>query len=201
MKPVLVSLALVLLAPVLADAVPSAPAATGAVARDAPRPATAGGYARVLIDKPVQTSFALLTDVGRWPQINPGLTQAVTPEGIALDVGARFYESRHSPVAGIEDWINEWQVEQYVPNHSLVISSDDNFSRLPVHSRITYTFTAQGPGSTLLERSVELSLDLATLEGAGKAETEALYRTLGGQWETAARLKHYVESQPDPAAS
>jgi hypothetical protein len=189
-----------LLAPALASAVSPA-TLIDTVSVHAERESNTGGFARVVIGKPVQTCFALLTDVNQWPRINRGVTQSVTPEGIALDVGARFYESIRSPVAGIDDWVNEWQVEQYIPNRSLVISGMDTFARVPVHSRITYTFTAQGPDSTLFERSIEVSLDQAFIDRASKAETEALYRFLGSQWEMAAHLKHYVENQPDPAVS
>lgn len=155
---------------------------------------TTGGFAQVEIDRPVQKVFDMITNVNIWPQINIGVTKAITPEDIKLTKGVIFNETISSPIPGFADWTNEWLVEEYELGKKFVISGRDNFAKTPIYSRITYTFSKISETKTLFHRKIEVSLDDNFSENASRDEMEALYRFLGSQWEMAKHLKAYVEN-------
>ncbi len=180
----------------LSACVSSAP--TSAQQQAAPIAYTTGGFASVEIKQPVATSFGILANVALWPQINQGVTKAISPANIKVKVGNTFKESIASPVPGVKDWTNEWTIEEYQANHKLVIAGIDNFSSVPIHSRITYEFSPKDAHTTLFKRRIEVSLDEHFLAHAQKSEIEALYRFLGSQSEMATHLKKYVEAHGNP---
>lgn len=156
---------------------------------------TSGGYAELIINQPVDVAFKLLTDVNSWPKINVGVTKAIEPENLKIKAGATFKESIASPIPGVNDWTNEWTVEEFIPNKKFVITGIDNFSKAPIHSKITYIFSAETASSTRFKRSIDVSIDQQFMQNASKQEIEALYRFLGSQWEMATHLKRYIESK------
>ena len=177
---------------------PSASTAAAQVAPGKPIRYTASGSASVDIQRPADAAFRMLTNASQWPDINRGVTKAVTPAQVKLAPGVRFRESIASPVPGVKDWTNEWLVESFEPGKRFVISGLDNFSSTPIHSRITYQFAAQGPQATTFTRTIDVAIDEHFMRSASKAEIEALFRFLGSQWEMAMHLKRYVEAQPAP---
>ena len=156
---------------------------------------TSGGYASVIINKPVDFCFNTLTNVKLWPEINAGVTRAITPENVVLEKGAKFTESITSPDPRLNSWQNEWTVEEFEPGKSFVIAGRDNFSKEEIHTRITYMFSGLSPASTLFKRTTEVTVDSVFVANADKIETEGLYRFLGSQWEMAMHLKKFVEAQ------
>lgn len=155
---------------------------------------TTGGFAQVEIGRPIQEVFDMITNVNTWPQINLGVTKAITPEDLQLAKGVVFKETISSPIPGFADWTNEWLVEVYESGKKFVISGRDNFAKTPIYSRITYTFSKISETKTLFHRKIEVSLDDNFAENSSRDEMEALYRFLGSQWEMAKHLKAYVEN-------
>lgn len=123
------------------------------------------------------------------------MTKAVEPQNVKVKKGTIFNESITSPIPGIQDWTNQWHVIEYEKNKKFVIASIEQFAQVPIHSKITYEFDAIEAKSTEFERSIEVTLDEKFIQGASKAEVEALYRFLGSQWEMANHLKQYIEKQ------
>nr|WP_174505648.1 hypothetical protein [Acinetobacter sp. Marseille-Q1620] len=154
-----------------------------------------GGYAIVEINRPVSEVFNILTNVNIWPDINKGVTQKITPEIIQISKNTKFKETISSPIPGINDWTNEWNVDEFIPNRKFVISGLETFSSVPIYSRITYEFMEKTKSETTFKRTIEVSLDKKFIQGTTKQETEALYRFLGSQWEMANHLKNYIESK------
>ena len=157
---------------------------------------SASGSAEVTINRPVNEVFNILTNINTWPQINKGVTQAITPNKLNVRLGTKFTESIASPIPGIKDWSNEWTVDEFKQNKKFVISGIEEFAQVPIHSKITYEFDAKDHQTTEFERTIEVTLDEQFVKGATPAEVEALYRFIGSQWEMANHLKHYVEAQP-----
>lgn len=153
-----------------------------------------GGFATIVIDRPIAVAAAMVTDVQAWPKINIGVTKAIHLVGDTLKIGAVFQETIASPIPGIADWTNSWLVEEYIPGERFVISGAENFAKAPIYSRLTYTFEALSPNSTRYSRKIEVSLDASFLNEASSLETEALYRFLGSQYEMVRHLKKYVEA-------
>ena len=148
-----------------------------------------GGFARIVIDRPAQVAFDILTDVNRWPEINLGVTKEIDPAGLTIA----------SPAPGLEDWTNEWIVEDYDPQRKrFVISGRDNFAKTPVYVRITYTFAELGPASTLYKRKVEATIDERFMKEASKPEIAGLAAFLGSQWVMARHLKTFIEAHSKP---
>lgn len=154
------------------------------------------GSAEVTIQRPVNEVFNILTDVNQWPKINQGVTLAIQPQQIKVQKSTVFKESIASPIPGIQDWSNEWHVVEFEKNKKFVIAGIEQFAQVPIHSKITYAFDRIDSNTTEFERTIEVTLDEKFIQGATKAEVEALYRFLGSQWEMANHLKHYVETQP-----
>lgn len=152
-----------------------------------------GGHAEVLIDRSVEQSFKILTDVNKWPDINVGVTQAVTPAKVMVKKGAVFNETIASPIPGIKSWTNQWTIAEYEPNKKFVITGIEQFASVPIYSKITYEFEKKGKNKTQFEREIEVSLDENFVKNAKIHEVEALYRFLGSQWEMTHHLKHYIE--------
>ena len=153
-----------------------------------------GGFATVDIARPVAICFGTLTNPNLWPEINLGVTEAISPPDVVAQKGATFRESITSPTPGVADWSNEWLIEEFEPNRTFVISGRDNFSRAPIRSRLTYLFTAIDDATTRFERRIDVTLDEEFTSQAAPQEVEALYRRLGAQWEMARHLKAYLES-------
>ena len=158
-----------------------------------------GGFARIVIDRPAQVAFYILTDVNRWPEINLGVTKEIDPAGLRIAKGVRFRETIASPAPGLEDWTNEWIVEDYDPQRKrFVISGRDNFAKTPVYVRITYTFAELGPASTLYKRKVEATIDERFMKEASKPEIAGLAAFLGSQWVMARHLKTFIQAHSKP---
>lgn len=155
---------------------------------------SSGGFASIVIDRPADVVFKMLTDVNIWPQINLGVTMSITPENVVLEKGTKFNETIASPIPGIENWTNEWTVEDIETDKIYIMSGRENFSKAPIHSRITYQFTKLEDNKTLFKRTIEVTLDDKFTQNASPQEIEALYRFLGSQWEMTSRLKKYVEA-------
>lgn len=152
-----------------------------------------GGFATIIIDRPIAAAAAIVTDVKAWPKINVGITKATHLEGDTLKKGAIFHETIASPIPGINDWTNTWLVEEYIPGQKFVMTGAENFAQAPIYTRLTYTFTELSATSTRYSRKIEVSLDAQFLKEARPQEIEALYRFLGSQYEMARHLKKYVE--------
>lgn len=155
---------------------------------------SSGGFASIVIDRPVDVVFKMLTDVNTWPQINLGVTISIFPENIVLEKGTKFKETIASPIPGIENWTNEWNVEEIEANKIYIMSGRENFSKTPIYSRITYQFSKLEDNKTLFKRTIEVTLDDEFTQKATTQEIEALYRFLGSQWEMTTHLKKYVEA-------
>lgn len=153
------------------------------------------GEAIVIINRPVQDVFKLLTNVNIWPEINQGVTKAIAPQNIQVKKGISFKETIASPIPNIDDWTNEWHVETYIPNKKFVITGLETFAQVPIYSRISYEFKALAQNRTEFKRSIDVTLDEKFIKGAKPQEVEALYRFIGSQWEMSNHLKHYVEKQ------
>lgn len=156
---------------------------------------SASGSAEVKIQRPVDEVFRILTDINQWPKINQGVTQAIEPKNLKVGKNTIFKESIASPIAGIENWTNEWHVVEFEKNKKFVIAGVEQFAQVPIHSKITYEFERIDAKTTEFERTIEVTLDQNFIQGSTKAEVEALYRFLGSQWEMANHLKHYIENQ------
>lgn len=154
-----------------------------------------GGSATVIIERPIAEVFNTLTNVTAWPQINKGVTQAITPAKVDVKKGAKFKETIASPIPGIPNWTKELTVEEYIPNKLFVISGVDTFAaKAPIFARLKYEFIEKSKNSTLFKRSIEVDLsDKSFIKNATPQETESLYRFLGSQWEMANHLKNYAE--------
>lgn len=155
---------------------------------------TSGGFSSAVINRPVDVVFEMLTNVNTWPTINLGVTKAILPENLKVEKDAKFSETIASPIPGIEDWTNEWTIAEYEQNKAFAITGQDNFTKEPIHSYITYRFTALNDSTTLFKRTIKVTLNQEFIEKSSAQEVEALYRFLGSQWEMAAHLKKYVES-------
>ena len=155
---------------------------------------TTGGFAEIVIDRPVAQCFEILTNVNGWPDINKGVTLAIEPAHIKLKKGVIFHESIASPVPGVPNWKNDWTVQEFVPGKRFVIMGRDNFSKTPMHSRITYVFAAKTAKTTTFRRTIEVDMSDEFRAQASKSEVEALAQFLGSQWDMAQHLKKYVES-------
>jgi hypothetical protein len=154
-----------------------------------------GGYSTVIIHRPISEVFNTLTNVTEWPNINKGVTQAITPANVNVKKGAKFKETIASPIPGVPNWTKELTVEEYVPNKLFVISGVDTFAaKAPIFARLKYEFVENSKDSTIFTRSIEVDLsDNSFLKNANKQEVESLYRFLGSQSEMANHLKKYVE--------
>ena len=120
---------------------------------------SSGGFASIVIDRPADVVFKMLTDVNIWPQINLGVTMSITPENVVLEKGTKFNETIASPIPGIENWTTEWTVEEIETDKIYIMSGRENFSKAPIHSRITYQFTKLEDNKTLFKRTIEVTLD------------------------------------------
>lgn len=163
---------------------------------------TTGGWAKTVIDRPPQAVFDTLTDVPNWPNINKGVTISVTPKDAKVEVGAQFTETIQAPVEGMGRWSNTWTVQELVQGKKFVMTAMDNFSSIPIPSRLTYTFTAvegSNGSKTTFFRSIDTAPTQEFWDKAKPEEKEALYRFQGSQSEMAAHLKQYVE-QNTPAS-
>lgn len=192
-------LAAVVLSSSLVSASSFADPAKSATQAESARFYSTGGFARIVIDRPAQVAFDILTDVNRWPEINIGVTKAIDPAGLKIAKGVKFRETITSPTPELENWANEWTVEEYDPQRKrFVISGRDNFSKTPIFVRITYTFAELGPASTLYKRKTEATVDERFMKEASKAEIAGLAAFLGSQWAMTKHLKTYIEAHTKP---
>lgn len=120
---------------------------------------SSGGFASIVIDRPVDIVFDMLTDVNSWTKINLGVTLSILPDSIVAQKDIKFKEIIASPIPGIENWTNEWLVEEFVLGEKFVISGRENFTRSPIYSRIIYSFTALPDNKTLFKRTIEVTID------------------------------------------
>lgn len=155
---------------------------------------TSGGFSSAVINRPVNVVFEMLTNVNTWPTINLGVTKAILPENLKVEKGAKFNETIASPIPGIDDWTNEWTIAEYELDKAFAITGQDNFTKEPIHSYITYKFAALNDSTTLFKRTIKVTLNQEFAEKSSSQELEALYRFLGSQWEMATHLKKYVET-------
>lgn len=153
------------------------------------------GSATIIIERPISEVFNTLTNVTEWPNINKGVTQAITPTKVDVKKGATFKETIASPIPGIENWTKELTVEEYIPNKLFVISGIDTFApNAPIFARLKYEFKENSKNSTLFKRTIEVDITNSHfIQKANKQEIESLYRFLGSQWEMANHLKKYTE--------
>lgn len=154
---------------------------------------SSGGFASIVIDRPVSVVFGMLTNVNTWTKINLGVTASILPENVEVKKGTKFYETIASPVPGIENWTNEWLVDEFKADSLFVIKGRENFTKAPIYSRLTYSFTKLTETTTLFKRTIEVTIDDNSMKEMNAQEVEALYRFLGSQWEMTAHLKKYVE--------
>lgn len=152
-----------------------------------------GGFASIEIARPLEVCFQILSNVNLWPQINKGISIAVTPDNVILAKNVKFSELISSPTPGVQDWQNEWLVDTFIPNEKFILLGVENFASTPIHSKLTYSFSKKTDEITLFERSIEVTLNDYFVSHASKVEIEALYYFLGSQWEMANHLKRFVE--------